>query len=126
MPRGVGICGKDIPCILDTGFQVTLFRHSLFHHHFGADLLKNPDDLSWLALKAANGLEIPYVGYAVVDIVVGGVMLPGLGVIVVRDDCMGTEFGLLGMNVIFQCWETLSEWAPRAAGVSFLSLTVRW
>lgn len=36
-------------------------------------------------------------------------MLPGLGVIVVQDDCMDTECGLLGMNNISQCWETLFQ-----------------
>lgn len=105
----VTICGKTIPCILDTGSQVTLFSHSLFHRHFGADLVKNPDDFTWLVLKAANGLKIPFVGYAVVDMAVGGIMLPNQGVIVVQDDCMDTECILLGMNVISQCWETIFQ-----------------
>lgn len=65
--------------------------------------------LSWLTLKAANGLKILYVGYTVVDIAVGGVVLPQLGVIVVQDDCMDTGCGLFGMSVIAQCWEILFQ-----------------
>lgn len=88
---------------------MTLFSHSLFHCHFGTDLIKNPDDLSWLVLKAANGLNIPDVGYAVVDMAVGGITLPEQGVIVVQDDCMDTERALLGMNILSQCWETIFQ-----------------
>lgn len=55
------------------------------------------------------GPEGCYVGYAVVDMAVGGIMLPKQGVIVVQDDCMDTESVLLGMNVISQCWETIFQ-----------------
>lgn len=48
-------------------------------------------------------------GYAVVDMTVGGVVLPEQGVIVVQDDCMDSERALLGMNVIFQCWEAVFQ-----------------
>ncbi|XP_041961507.1 uncharacterized protein LOC121719796 [Alosa sapidissima] len=60
--------------------------------------------ISWLALKAANGLNIPYVGYAVLDFQIGGIDVKGKGVVIVRDDCINTECGLLGMNVITDCW----------------------
>lgn len=70
---------------LAAGSQVTLFSQSHFHHHFVADLWqKNPEDLSWLTLEAANELKIPYVGYAVV-------VLPQLGTTVVQDHCMDIE-----------------------------------
>ncbi|KAL2093598.1 hypothetical protein ACEWY4_010910 [Coilia grayii] len=64
----------------------------------------DPSSISWLALKAANGLNIPYVGYAVMDFRVGGIEVKGKGVVIVRDDCINTEYGLLGMNVIEDCW----------------------
>lgn len=84
-----------------------MFSHSLFYKNFGDDLIKNPSDLSWLVLNAANGLNIPYVGYAVVNMTVGGITLPEQGVIVVRDKCMKTDCALLGMNVISPCWQTI-------------------
>jgi len=38
-----------------------------------------------LALKAADGLDIPYVGYLELDIQVLGRTFPGRGVLVVKD-----------------------------------------
>ena len=32
-----------------------------------------------------------------------------LGVVIVEDRCMGNDHGLLGMNVITECWEGLSQ-----------------
>lgn len=95
---------RRIPCILDTGSQVTLFSETLFRRHFSEGSMLAPSGISWLALKAANGLNIPYVGYAVLDFQIGGIEVKGKGVVVVRDDCINTEYGLLGMNVIADCW----------------------
>lgn len=96
--------GQRIPCILDTGSQVTLFSQTLFQRHFGDECIQDPSHISWLALKAANGLYIPYVGYAVLDFCIGGLEVKGKGVVIVRDDCINTEYGLLGMNVVADCW----------------------
>lgn len=51
-----------VQCLLDTGSMVTTITESLFKEafqHWGAPKLKS---CGWLALKAANGLDIPYVG----------------------------------------------------------------
>ena len=63
--------GKRIPCILDTGSQVTLFSQGLFQHHLQGTEMKEVGDIPWLTLKAANGLALPYVGYTVLDFEVG-------------------------------------------------------
>jgi hypothetical protein len=101
------IHGVKIPCVLDTGSQVTLFSYSLFQRCVAPDLLQDPDRIPWLTLKAANGLRIPYIGYAVLDFAVGGIEVKDKGIVIVEDSCMGTEYGLLGMNVIKDCWEKL-------------------
>uniref|UniRef100_A0AAV2MSB4 Uncharacterized protein n=1 Tax=Knipowitschia caucasica TaxID=637954 RepID=A0AAV2MSB4_KNICA len=57
-------------------------------------------------LRAANGLEIPYTGYAVLDLEVEGVKVPERGVVIVEDVKCTHPF-ILGMNVIMACWDTL-------------------
>ncbi|KAK7896034.1 hypothetical protein WMY93_021359 [Mugilogobius chulae] len=67
----------------------------------------NSGKLKWLTLKAANGLAIPYVGYVMLDFDVAGVTVPDKGAIIVKDSCLGADKAILGMNVIFSCWESL-------------------
>ncbi|KAJ8351844.1 hypothetical protein SKAU_G00233200 [Synaphobranchus kaupii] len=38
--------------------------------------MQNPAVLEWLNLHAATGLQIPFIGYAVMDFIVGGVQMP--------------------------------------------------
>lgn len=108
--------GVEISCLSDTGSMVTTVTESFFEKHFrqlGVDTLKK---CNWLQLKAANGLEIPYVGYFETDVTVLGQILPGQGILVVKDP-VDTLFhqrkeltpGLLGMNVIGQCYNDLFE-----------------
>lgn len=68
----VDVQGQQVPCLLDTGSQVTMFSQSLFQQHFGVEGIQDPSSIPWLTLKAANGLQIPYVGYAVLDFTIGG------------------------------------------------------
>ena len=67
----------------------------------------------WLQLRAANGLPIPYVGYVEFDIQVLGKHIPKRGVLVVKDPPGGSPNpdipGVLGMNVIQECYEVLSS-----------------
>lgn len=103
----VDINGQLISCLLDTGSQVTLMSHSLFRQRLGEVGLESGDEPRWLTLKAANGLQIPYIGYALLDFKVGGVKLLNKGVIIVSDDCLGSDRAILGMNVIAGCWHEL-------------------
>ncbi|XP_062386073.1 uncharacterized protein LOC134073108 [Sardina pilchardus] len=66
-------------------------------------------ETSWLTLRGANGLDIPYTGYIVADFQVQGVVVPEKGVVVVRNHCLGNHRALLGMNVISGCWEQLFQ-----------------
>lgn len=102
------IRGRTMPRVLDTGSQVALFSQS-FQRHFGNEELQNAEDLQWLTLNAANGLRIPFVGYVVLDFNVGGIEFPGRAVLIVEDRCMSSDNGLLGMNVISECWESITR-----------------
>lgn len=42
------------------------------------------------------------------DFKIGGVEVPQRGVLIVSDDCMGPDHGILGMNVIEPVWETVN------------------
>lgn len=107
--------GVVVPCLLDTGSMVTTIRESFFNKFFkpqGVGLLKN---CSWLRLKAANGLNIPYKGFMEVEVNVLGRTLSKMGVLVIKDppnestDQNSPVPGLLGMNVIQCCYIQLFE-----------------
>lgn len=73
-------------------------------------------DCSWLSLRAANGLDIPYVGYVELDVVVLAQSIPKRGILIVKDplDPAGQQRkvavpGILGMNVLRECYSTLFE-----------------
>ena len=103
----VEVNGQIIPCLLDTGSQVTLMSQTLFRQRLGNVGLEVGEESRWLSLKAANGLQIPYIGYALLDFKVGGVQLHNKGVFIVNDDCLGAERAILGMNIIADCWQEL-------------------
>ncbi len=105
----IQINGCSIPFILDTGSQVTLLSQSLFRRLLEGTRITNADSTPWLTLRAANGLEIPYLGYALVDCVVGSVRVYGKGVIIVNDECLGPDKGILGMNIIKPLWSALTQ-----------------
>ncbi|KAK1896832.1 Pol polyprotein [Dissostichus eleginoides] len=101
--------GCPIPFVLDTGSQVTLLSRSLFRKCLEGTNVTSADEVSWLTLCAANGLEIPYVGYALVDCMVGSIKVSGKGAIIVNGDCLGPNKGLLGMNIIQPVWSALTQ-----------------
>ena len=106
--------GIDVPSLLDTGSNVTTLTKSFFMSHFHSDQPKI-NTCKWLNLSAANGLAIPYLGYAEMDVTVLGRMLRGCGILIVEDPPSSTTLhkqkekvpGLLGMNVISQLYDDL-------------------
>lgn len=101
--------GVKVPCALDTGSQVTLLNETYFQKWLSNVKTRSPEDLHWLTLKVANGLQIPYTGYAILDFSVGGKPIPSKGVIIVKDECLNAERGILGINVISHCWKELFQ-----------------
>ena len=65
----------------------------------------------WLQLRAANGLEIPYTGYVELTVEVLGKVIPQRGWLVVKDppgqSSQPLVPGVLGMNVIHECYNEL-------------------
>ena len=56
----VDVLLREVPvrCLLDTGSNVSTITESFFEQHFHPTL----KTCEWLALSAANGLGIPYLG----------------------------------------------------------------
>ena len=100
-----------VPCLIDTGSMVTTITESFFRKHFHHLQTR---DCRWLGLKAANGLDIPYIGYIELDVRVLGQCIPGRGILIVKDPENSTlkdrkllTPGILGMNVIGECYQIL-------------------
>ncbi|KAK0150653.1 hypothetical protein N1851_008246 [Merluccius polli] len=105
--------GVMVPCLIDTGSMVTTVTESFFNRHFSHLQKKG---CNWLGLKAANGLDIPYTGYIELDIFVLGQRILGRGILIVRDPSGVTlqnrkaaAPGILGMNVLSECYRVLFE-----------------
>lgn len=63
----ISVSGINLPCLVDTGFMVSTVTESFYRKFIeplGTSLIQN----SFIQLKAANGLEIPYIGYIEVDV----------------------------------------------------------
>lgn len=106
----------DVWCLLDTGSMVTTVTESYFNFNF-SDLGKGGlQECAWLALKAANGMDIPCVGYVELDVSIFGVTLPSKGILIVKDTCSPSMHAqkekipaVLGMNIIQECYTLLFD-----------------
>lgn len=102
--------GVQVPCLVDTGSMVSTITESCFLQNFepwGQDRLRS---CQWLQLRAANGLDIPYIGYMELDVELCGRLVSNCGVLVVRDPPGGLCSkvpGVLGMNVLRRCYQEL-------------------
>ncbi|KAM3617411.1 uncharacterized protein V6R79_005815 [Siganus canaliculatus] len=92
--------------------EVTLLSQSLFAKYLEGAGITSAEKTPWLRFRAANNLEIPYVGYALVDCMFGRTLIPGRGVIIVDDDCLGPDKGILSMNIIQAVWSALTQRNP--------------
>ena len=103
----IKLAGVNVKCILDTGSMVSTISESFFKQNFQGKL----KSCHWLELRAANGLEIPYLGYLEPDVEVLGCIIPRRGVLVVKDPperVTPPEVpGILGMNIIKACYQGL-------------------
>ena len=108
LARTVGQCpitelevlGVKIPALVYSGSQVSTTTESFFRRHLqprGQDLQR---DLH-IRLSAANGLDIPYSGYLLVDVTIAGRTIRDRVFLIIRDPPGGfRQHCLLGMNVL--------------------------
>lgn len=59
----------------------------------------------WLKLTAANGLDIPYLGYLELEVEAMGIKMPDCGILVVKDVSSpgNTVPCILGINIVSRC-----------------------
>ncbi|PIK44051.1 hypothetical protein BSL78_19097 [Apostichopus japonicus] len=94
----VKLADVEIEAVIDTGSQVTIIPEQTFQEYLGHLPL---EQLNWLNLRAANNTDIPYTGFFLSDVQLGGITIPERGILVVRlakPGCM-----LIGMNVLNHC-----------------------
>ncbi|KAL0161724.1 hypothetical protein M9458_045449, partial [Cirrhinus mrigala] len=129
LKRAVGTCpqidikvlGVEVSCLLDTGSQVSTISESFFRQHLGGDDEDMLSTTGWLKLTAANGLDIPYLGYLELEIETMGRKIPNCGFLVVKDPSPSSKFVscIVGMNIISRCQQIVqSEFeAPLEGGL---------
>lgn len=106
----VSMGGIQVPCLVDTGSMVSTITETCFLANFGSWGQEHLKSCHWLQLRAANGLSIPYIGYLELDVELCGRIVPGCGVLVVRDPPGGMCAqvpGVLGMNILSRCYQEL-------------------
>lgn len=95
--------GVQLDSLMDTGSDITSLPYSVFKNHIESTGVKLVTTDKWLDLSAANGLEIPYEGLAVMDLEVDGIKIPSRGVIITRDlpgSAPARAPGVVGTNVL--------------------------
>ena len=100
----ITIGGVKTTALFDTGSQVTTVTYSFYQDYLqplGVQLTQG----KWFELSGANGLEIPYIGLAVLDIEAMGSTLSQRGMLVMKDTPQVNKQRqdvpvILGMNVI--------------------------
>ena len=96
--------GIKVPCLIDTGSQVSMVSESLFKTHLEPVMGTSRHDIGWFRLAAANGLSFPYNGIADLDVKVGGVLVKNRGVVMTRQAPITVDgkevHGLLGSNTL--------------------------
>ena len=97
--------GVDVLCMVDSGSMVSFVTEDFYKKKLQPTCGYMRKDGQMLTLRAANGLEIPYLGYLELTVEVDGVKVPSCGVLVLKDTPATTKQrrdipGLLGTNVL--------------------------
>lgn len=99
--------GVDVLCVVDSGSMVSFVTEDFYKKKLQPTCGHVKRRKQMLTLRAANGLEIPYVGYLELEIEVDGVKVPNCGLLVLKDTPATSQQrkdvpGLLGTNVLAQ------------------------
>ena len=106
---------REVTCLLDTGAQVSTLTESFFREKLqGMGDLQDVSQL--IKITAANGLEIPYVGYIELNLTAFGHEFPRMGFLIVKDPShtpiAGQKKkvpGVIGCNILNRMHMTLKE-----------------
>lgn len=110
----ITISNTDIKCLIDTGSMVSTITESFYSKHLSTIPVIREQ---FVTLKAANGLDIPYVGYIETDIVVHGHTVKDRGILIVKDVSGRDIPGLIGMNIISQCRDLFLSEIPSISAI---------
>jgi hypothetical protein len=96
--------GTEVDCLLDCGSMVTTISESYFKEFMEPKGVACQAG-SWFSIHGANGLEIPYVGLSLMCIQLEDVVVPDVGVFVMKDTPETQEArksvpGIIGTNVL--------------------------
>ena len=99
--------GVDVLCMVDSGSMVSFVTEDFYKKEFQPSCGHMRKDGQMLTLRAANGLEIAYLGYLELTVEFDGVKVPSCGVLVLKDAPATTKQRrdipeLLGTNVLAQ------------------------
>jgi len=113
LSKAIGVCpeaivklnGIDVRCLLDTGAQVSTITESFYRNH-ASTLGGFVDITDILRISAANGGDIPYIGYVECNLKALGCTFEEMGFLIVKDpddDTMKQRKhnvpGVLGSNI---------------------------
>ena len=95
----VTLARQTLDCLLDSDSQVSFVTETFFKRAIQPQRHELHSARNWLTIPAADGLEVPYVGYFETDVCVAGHVVADRAILVVRDAGQSLP-GLLGMNVL--------------------------
>ena len=103
-------------CLLDTGAQVSTITESFYREHLAENGGHVRDVSQMIRISAAQGLDIPYVGYIELPLQIMGHAFENMGFLIVRDP-VGTPLlqrkklvpGVIGSNIFRDVREELSR-----------------
>ena len=120
LSKAVGECfsvsvkfgSTEVPCLLDPGSQVTTVGETFFNERLEPAGFEVKEIPSSFAVVSASGEAIPYVGCFETDVCALGQVIESRVVLVIKDKAaldrgQDVMMGILGMNVLQDCWERL-------------------
>ena len=96
--------GQDVNCLLDCGSMVTTVGEMFFKENMESHGMTYEPG-TWFSIRGANGLEIPYLGLAIMDVQLDDEVIKDVGVFVMKDTeetkvTRESVPGIIGTNVL--------------------------
>ena len=95
---------KEVKCLLDTGAEVSTLTEDFYKNNLAG--IETVDTTKWMKITAANGIEIPYIGYVETDVKMMGQNLKNVGFLIVKNPKDQRQLmkkqevpGIIGCNV---------------------------